>query len=309
MSVVPLHALHTADRNRATSTPRGICTAHFGELRRPLLEFIDHSEVVVGCVAWVTERHILEALARRPVALVVQKENWWKKTDVRGQALARRYAALTGGLPAALFPDPLGTKTFRGKPVPNDAALAPIACVGYGSGSQHQPLMHHKFLVRCVLDGDGALLPVAVWTGSFNFSGNADRSFENAVEIHDPTIAAAYLTEFALVASVSEPMNWRLARPNPKGAGAGTIVVPPAKTTSRVVKRTQRRRATKPGTRTTGTRSGTVRKTAAKKTTAKKAGTARTTAQKSVAKKTAKKATATRSPRSARKAAPRKRAA
>lgn len=260
--VVPLHHLIDAPERRGTNTPHGVCTAHFGDLRGPLLEFVSGSDVIVGCVAWVTENDILTALAGRPCALVVQKENWWKKTDSRGQTLARRYAALDGRLPASLFPAPLGVKTFRRKQVPNDAPLPPIACVGYGSGGHHLPLMHHKFVVRCILvddpqTGEETLVPAAVWTGSFNFSGNASNSFENAVEIHDPTIAAAYLDEFALVASVSEPMNWRLSRPNPKGAGAAVFTpppVPPKKTTSRVVKGAGKKRAAsrkKPQKRTT----------------------------------------------------------
>lgn len=241
----PLHALHDFPRNRDTSTPHGVATAHFGELRSRLLEFVHGSEVIVGCVAWVTEKHVLDMLAARPVALVVQKENWWKKADARSAALAQRYAALTGGLVASMFPEPLATKTFRGKPVPNDAPLAPITCLGYGAASRATPLMHHKFLVRCTVAADGALLAQAVWTGSFNLSANANNSFENAVEIHDATIATAYLAEFALMASLSEPMNWRFSKPTPKGPG-GTPFAPlpakPKKTTTNVVKAGSRKR-------------------------------------------------------------------
>lgn len=286
VTVTSLHDLHDRPRNRDTSTPHGVATAHFGQLRRPLLQFIDGSEIIVGCVAWLTERYILEALAARPVALVVQKENWWKKADARGKALAQRYAALTGGLSASAFPEPLATKTFRGKPVPNDAVLVPLACVGFGGASHHSPLMHHKFIVRCVMGPDGVLEPVAVWTGSQNFSANSDNSFENAVEIHDPRIAAAYLAEFALMASLSEPMNWRLSRPNPKGAGGEPfkpLPPKPKKTTTRVVKAAgKKRRATK-------------KTTPAKKTAAKKAAPAKKAAapKKRATKKTAAKKAAT----------------
>lgn len=303
-TALPLHALHDAAANRDTSTPHGIATAHFGELRRPLLKFILDSEVVVGCVAWVTERFILEALAARPSALIVQKENWWKKTDARGKNLATRYAALTGGLPASAFPEPLATRRVRGKPAPNDAILAPIACVGYGAATQHSPLMHHKFIVRCTRDADGTLVPLAVWTGSQNFSANSDRSFENAVEIHDQTIAAAYLEEFALVASVSEPMNWRYSKPMPKGAG-GTpfkpLPSPPTKTTTNVVKAGSRKKTAKkttaaPAKKTTAKAPAKKAATPAKKTAAKKApakkravkpGSAKAALKRAVAKKDA----------------------
>lgn len=299
LSPASLHRLHGEPILRPTSTPHGVATAHFGALHDPVLRFIAQSDAIVGCVAWITSGKILDALAGKRVALVVQKESWWKKGDARGSSLARRYANLSCGLPASAFPAPLGVKTFRGKQVPNDAEMAPIACVGYGSGSQFQPLMHHKFIVRCTLDENGTLVPQAVWTGSFNFSANANDSFENAVEIHDPTIAAAYLAEFALVASLSEPMNWRFSKPTPKGAASGaTPFAPlppkPKATTARVVKGAGKKRA------------------AAKKATAKTgAGSSRksspvTPIKTAAAKKAAAKKTATRP---AKRAASRRRAA
>lgn len=222
-----LHTLHTASRQRSTSTPRGTATAHFGELHGPLLSFLAGSPVIVGCVAWVTHRQILETLAQRPVALVIQKEDWWKKADARGEALARRYGALTGDIPARALPAPLSRRS--------KSVLAPIACIGYagtkGGAGGFTPLMHHKFVVRCQVGADGRLEPLAVWTGSLNFTGNANDGFENAVEIHDPAIAGAYLEEFALVASVSEPISWRYGKP--KGMQPAGPVGPTAKKTAK----------------------------------------------------------------------------
>lgn len=297
VAAASLHRLHSEPLIRPTSTPHGVATAHFGALHDPVLRFIAQSDAIVGCVAWITSGKILDALAGKRVALVVQKESWWKKGDARGSSLARRYANLSCGLPASAFPDPLGSKTFRGKPVPNDSPIAPIACVGYGNSSQFQPLMHHKFIVRCTLDPDGALVPQAVWTGSFNFSANANDSFENAVEIHDPTIAAAYLSEFALVASLSEPMNWRFSKPTPKGAAAGAVEFAPLppkpkQTTTRVVRGAGKKRATtkkatgRPATKTaTASRTRTSTVTPIKSATAKKT-TPKTAAKKTVARKT-----------------------
>lgn len=302
MSTPSLHTLHAGPRLRPTSTPHGVATVHFGELHGPVLDFIAGSEVIVGCVAWITSGQILDALASKRVALVVQKEGWWKRGDTRGAALARRYAALTGGLAASAFPEPLGTKTFRGKPVPNSAELAPIACVGYGygSGSQFQPLMHHKFIVRCTLDEAGQLVPLAVWTGSANFSANSNDSMENALVIHDPAIAAAYLGEFALVASLSEPMNWRLSRPSPKGAGVAVFAPIPPKpkaTTALVVTGAGKKRAA--AKKATGRRPAAAGSTA-RKSAPKTTRTASVTRQQAQKKATTKKSAA-RTPR--RKAA------
>lgn len=50
--------------------------------------------------------------------------------------------------------------------------------------------------------------PYAVWTGSFNFSDNGTKSFENAVVIEDVAIAEAYLEEWGQIAALSEPLDW-----------------------------------------------------------------------------------------------------
>ena len=159
----------------------------------------------------MTDPPIIAALSKRFVALTVQKENWWKKNDTRGKRLAKGYASLQGGLPASSFPEPLARHG-------DNVLLAPISCVGYSGTSSFAPLHHHKFMVRCHAE-KGKLVADALWTGSFNLTKNASEGFENAVEIHDPIIADAYLHEFALMAAMSEPMNWRLASPDPHGLG------------------------------------------------------------------------------------------
>jgi hypothetical protein len=253
VTTVPLHNFVDAPRVRNVSTPGGVCTVHLGELHTPLLRFIRGSEVVVGCVAWVTNPEFLEALGSRVSAVVVQKENWWKKADARGLGLARRYAALGNGIPVSALPD-------AGRLAPRER-LAAISCVGYRAA--HGPLMHHKFLVRCVVeraaDGSENLVPIAVWTGSRNLTSLANDSFENAVEIHDPTIAAAYLEEFVLVASLSESMNWRSTTPKPEGGTSIKVPHKPRQTTKNVVRKGSGRKRT------------VAKKAPAKKAVAKKA--------------------------------------
>jgi phosphatidylserine/phosphatidylglycerophosphate/cardiolipin synthase-like enzyme len=81
--------------------------------------------------------------------------------------------------------------------------------------------MHHKFLVvggvadadcpdedRTATGWEPVFEPAAVWTGSFNFTNNGGDSIENAVIIHDPVIATAYLNEWAQVFALSEPLDW-----------------------------------------------------------------------------------------------------
>lgn len=279
VSTVPLHGLHGGLRNRSSlhrSTSDGRTTAHFGELRQPLVAFITGSEIVVGAVAWITCPKIVAALAARPVALVVQKENWWKKADTRGRALAARYASLRGGICASALPAPLSSLTD---------SLPPIACVGYSKAGSF-PLMHHKFIVRCKQEDTPAgpvLVPLAVWTGSFNFSGNANDSLENAVEIHDPAVAAAYLREFALVASLSEGLNWRMSKPSPaklrgKAVVAKEFVIPLAApvtqsraSTGRASARTRKRPAKKTASKRAAPKRAAPKRAASKRPPAKKA--------------------------------------
>ena len=201
--------------NAQRTANSGRVTAHFGDLTDRLIEFIDGSEAVVGCVAWLTHTPILEALGRIPASLVVQKEDFlrpdsggstvgWK---ARIQAL---YQQVGNGWSRYPFPAPLNGASFAG-----DTTLDGVRCVGNSNRERvpSAPRMHHKFLVRVdaapqAIGNSQHIKARGVWTGSFNFSKNAGASFENAVEIVDDQIAGAYLQEFARVMTLSEPLNW-----------------------------------------------------------------------------------------------------
>lgn len=62
--------------------------------------------------------------------------------------------------------------------------------------------------------------PVAVWTGSFNFTKNATLSFENAVYMQDMSgdnpIINAYLNEHHNIFCLSESLNWNATYVNPE---------------------------------------------------------------------------------------------
>lgn len=214
-----------ADRDRGVESGKVI--AHLGDIASPLEEFIRGSEAIVGCVAWITSGRLVTALAGRPVSIIVNKEWALRSTDMNPAAVRNRetFSRLRGGLRRRDFPAPLsdvaGTDDF----------IAPLRCVGYtAKGATNLPLMHHKFIVRLERGR-----PVAVWTGSFNFTVGAERSFENAVEIHDPKVAAAYLGEWARVAALSEPMEFKAGKAEPDWAGGRrpTAAVAPAKATVR----------------------------------------------------------------------------
>ncbi|KQO98711.1 phospholipase D-like domain-containing protein [Leifsonia sp. Leaf264] len=191
------------DRERGVATPKVI--SHFGDLHTPLEEFIRGSEAIVGCVAWITSMRLVDALASRPVSLIVNKEWALRSTDQNPIAVRNRDTLyrLTGGLSRKDFPAPLSEIT-------GDDLIDPVRCVGAVSRSEQTPLMHHKFIVRLERGK-----PTAVWTGSFNFTAGADRNFENSVEIFDPKIAQSYLAEWARVAALSEPMEFAAGKADP----------------------------------------------------------------------------------------------
>lgn len=194
----------------------GSAVAHFGDLAPALERFLRESESVVACVAWITADRFIDALMDKPVAIVVNKEKELK--TAAGLRTRARYARLTGGIRIEGLPAPISEIA--------EGPLDAVRCAGHCPRvrSRNSPLMHSKFAVR--LEGGR---PVAVWTGSFNWTVNASSSIENAVEIHDEAVAQAYFAEFARVVALSEPLDfavgrsapsWGYAAPAPKPAPA-----------------------------------------------------------------------------------------
>lgn len=192
-------------------------TAYFRDIETHLLHHIAEADAVVGCVAWLTSKAILDALAMKdPVSLVVQKEDFLRPDlGSRGkwaQQLRRRYDALRCSWDRLDFD--LYLSTF------GDPTLQPVRCVGNYNREKHPafPRMHHKFVVfgKCVINaeyeegwyGRYRFAPYAVWTGSFNFTENAIRSLENALFVTDANIVQAYYAEWERVVSLSEPLDW-----------------------------------------------------------------------------------------------------
>lgn len=208
-----------------------------------LIELIGRYEIVLGCVAWLTDDDVLDALAQKLlVQIVVQKEDFLrpdftqssktksrKKYDEFKIKLRKKYNAL---------PSPSSWSTFGGdfsqlspiSDLENDRIDA-VRCMGHHNRDEKSslPRMHHKFLI--FTNGSKALLPIGsppgdpetnyserlkvtisenacVWTGSYNITRNATKSLENAVVLHCPKIADAFYGEWAQIALLSEPLDW-----------------------------------------------------------------------------------------------------
>ena len=226
----------------STANQDGTVQVYFRHLRAHLLAHVGAADIVVGCVAWLTDPLILGALALKDaVSIIVQKEDFLRP-DMEEQGafaatLRQRYEALPGTL--TRWDCGLSGTQLEGLSACTDPTIEAVRCVG-NANRDHLPAFprsHHKFVVlcrrgagHCLFTAEelaerasyGAALdpqepaclgkhftPYAVWTGSFNFTVTAGRSFENALLLTDPTLVAAYFQEYGSIAAVSEPLDWK----------------------------------------------------------------------------------------------------
>jgi hypothetical protein len=228
---------------------------YFRNIEKHLIKHIMEADVVVGCVAWLTNQKILEALnTRLGVALVINKKD--KNKTYKDENLRKFHENLRkfyDELPR-IRSDVFQTTTLMD--CFQTEYIEPIRCVGVRSKSKGEiiPLMHNKFIVLCkvtredmgyggkrtveyflengswksrVINYESSedfyrynfaynsdllmsidyIKPYAVWTGSFNFTSNATKSFENVLYITEPSIVQAYFSEWGQLESLSESLD------------------------------------------------------------------------------------------------------
>lgn len=183
---------------------------YFDDLEKHLIDYISKSSYVMGCVAWLTNRNIIDALDNtKGTKIIVNKEEFLSTKMKEGQKFF--YKCLRGkynDIPD-IFESQCScclkkiklcanfTKTFGTINQKNGAILT---CGIVNNLSK----MHHKFLIFL----DDNLSTVGVWTGSYNLSKNSNNSLENALYITEPDIIMAYVNEFLSIYSFSEPFDW-----------------------------------------------------------------------------------------------------
>jgi len=196
----------------------------FKDIEKRLIEIIygysDH--MIFGCVAWLTSEPILRALAFcKNVQILVQKEDFLrpdldqKSTPSWTGKLTRLYSNIKFSYARFELNAPMGELSMCG-----DISVSGVRCVGNHNEDKSSacPRSHHKFLVFCKIgekDIEGHKInydPVALWTGSFNFTKNATYSFENAIFLTDPSgkseVINAYLKEHHQIFCLSESLDW-----------------------------------------------------------------------------------------------------
>jgi hypothetical protein len=180
--------------------------AFVGDIEARLEALIRRADMVVGCMAWLTNQRIIKALSDLPLGcqVIVQKEDWMRPDTA---PRSRFYAGLRqayDSMPLVRrdeLPGMASQLSYCG-----DAECEAVRCAGV-IGEGMQPRMHHKFLVF-LRKFNGVLTPHAVWTGSFNATENATRSRENGVYIRSETLAEFYALEWSRALAMSEPLDW-----------------------------------------------------------------------------------------------------
>jgi len=201
------------NRDNSTSSTDGQVQVYFRNLSSALISEIKKADVVLGCVAWLTDFMIIDALREKDVAIVVQKEDFlrpdlgassdWKKR------LHAKYNTLSCNIMRFFFKNNM----IGSLSVAYDPTIEPIRCVGNYNRDKSPafPRMHNKFMIFAKLtevEGYPTVVPYAVWTGSFNMTLNAQRSLENAVLLKDSVLVDAYFREFGQIFAISEQLDW-----------------------------------------------------------------------------------------------------
>jgi phosphatidylserine/phosphatidylglycerophosphate/cardiolipin synthase-like enzyme len=182
---------------------------YFDHIKDHLIQHINAADCIIGCVAWLTSKDILQALEDKLVSIIVQKEDFLRPDEddhENRREIKRLYSNLTpvrrDQLPdTALNYCAMGDFTW-GKE-------GAVRCVGHSSPRKQvsTPRMHHKFVIFCKRNRS-KFEPYSVWTGSFNFSETASKCAENAIVLNDSKIVDGYMQEYGALAAISEPLNW-----------------------------------------------------------------------------------------------------
>jgi hypothetical protein len=194
----------------------------FKEIEKRLIELIlEHKKgLIFGCVAWLTSASILNALSKCDnVQIILQKEDFLRPdSNSKGdwiKEIRKMYNNLTFSFYRDELKYPISYLSFCVQDLVDS-----LRCVGNHNADKVPafPRMHNKFLVFCKFEQSEKdsieinYKPVAVWTGSFNFTYNATNSFENAVILSDTsgdnTIINSFLKEHHQIFTLSEPLNW-----------------------------------------------------------------------------------------------------
>ena len=188
----------------APISSNALVECHFRNLQQVLLNEIEKADIVLGCVAWISDPLILESLNKRSTALILDS-----KVNRMGKRLKDLYEQLkeTDKEPIYRFMregnrsgEYLCNTDLNNQPVEGAYSEDWNFESGLYAVDGFYRYMHHKFLILIKITGKCSCgkntYSPCVWTGSFNFTKNASKGLENAVIIRDNYISGSYLCEF-----------------------------------------------------------------------------------------------------------------
>ena len=199
--------------NYHSPLPNNSVQPFFDRLEERLVNYIENSSYVVGCVAWLTNRNIIDALKDvKGVKIIINKEEYLSSKMQIGQKFF--YKCLRGKYHD--MSDMFGThscgccsknmlqcanfnKVFNTVLMNREGGILTCGIVNNFSK------MHHKFLIFF----NDKIEPTGVWTGSYNLSKNSNMSLENALYITDKEVIMEYIREFMVIYPYSESCNWK----------------------------------------------------------------------------------------------------
>ena len=201
---------------------------HFRNIEEELIKQINCADAVVGCVAWLTNKNILNALkkVKYGVSIIVQKEDFLRPDCDDIPKLKEMYDDIKGISWYCGF-----TVAFECTPNPGLINCAsyqnhyddPVRCMGNHNKDIKPafPRMHNKFIVFGKIikqkrwcdkeeygDHVDTFQAFSVWSGSYNFTHNSANSLENGIMINNSLIANQYLNTWAHVLTLSEQLDW-----------------------------------------------------------------------------------------------------
>lgn len=186
---------------------------YFDNLEKHLVKYIKQASYVIGCVAWLTNNPIIEALeGLHGVKIIVNKEIFLNQRMKKSQYfhygyIRGCYNSMNDLLECEClccnksikscnnFLQVIGTRLHQ-----LFIKGGILTCGTLNDKSR----MHHKFLIFF----DDKFKPQGVWTGSYNLTKNSNNSLENAIYITDHRVIQEYIKEFLAIYLISEKYSW-----------------------------------------------------------------------------------------------------
>ena len=190
----------------------GPITVYFRDAMEQLAKRIKEADYVFGCVAWLTNERILNALSEaKGVAVVVAKEDWLRPDIDQYQSVKNLYNTLKP-MEWSLRSLPFLDTSLRSVSMCSSIGYNDtVRCFGNFNSEKKLawPRLHHKFLVFGNYNTETeSINPYGVWTGSLNLTHNSEQSLENGMFILDSKLANAFSKEFTQIYAMSEGLDW-----------------------------------------------------------------------------------------------------